>query len=165
MDIIAAKEYLPVDLLGIGSTPLALLCSAAVIIAIGFVASGLMAFHFKAGIAKASIILVAALISSGIAGWFAVDVYQRKAADNLASNVTYKYPELKLQSPENVIKDYVLLQNSDENKPLEVKVSQGEETLSYRIDFSKGQAEPVLTPIDGSDAPNPIMFLRPAETK
>jgi hypothetical protein len=165
METIAANEYLPVDLLGIGSVPLALFCAAAVLVVIGFVISGLMAFHYKTGFAKASVVLFAAFIASGIAGWFAIDGYQREAADNLASNISYKYPELKLQSPENVIKDYVRLQNSDENKPLEVKVSQGGETLTYRIDTSKGQPEPILTPVDGSEAPNPIMFLRPAEAK
>lgn len=165
MDNLTARDYLPVDLLGIGSTPLILLCVAAAVVVIGFVASGLMAFHFKTAPIKAIIVLLATIVASSVMGWFAFDAYQKTAAVNLAENVSYKYPELKLMSPEKVIGEYITLKDSESNAPLEVTVFQGQEQFTYRIDSSNGLREPVLTPADGSDAPNPIQFIRSGEAR
>jgi len=165
MHTTVAQGYLPVDLLGIGSTPLMLFCVAIAIVVIGVVTSGLMSFVFKVGVLKVLAVLVLALVASSAAAWFAYDGYHKTAASNLASNIAYKYPKLKLESPESVIDGYLKLSSTKANQPLEAVFLNGAQKLTYRLDASKGAAEPVLSPADKSSAPNPIEFARAGETK
>lgn len=163
MNTTVAKDYLPVDLLGIGGTPLFLLIAAIALVVVGFVAAGLM-LRFKAGVIKSLGVLFVLLGAVGYSSSVAYNDYHQTATDNLAQNITSKYPKLQLREPEKVIDQYLALKQ-DDNRPLEVTVTNGDKTLTYRLDESKGMPEPVLSPAGKGGAPNPIEFTRPGEAK
>lgn len=163
MDTIVAKDYLPVDLLGIGGTPLLLVYVAIAAVIVGFVATGLM-LRFQVGVIKSLTVLAVLLGVAASSCWVSYGNYHQTATDNLTSNLTSKYPALKLQDPETVIDRYLALK-PEGNQPLEVRVTNGDETLTYRLDESKGLPEPLLSPVENSGAPNPIEFARAGEAK
>jgi hypothetical protein len=163
MNTTVATDYLPVDLLGIGGAPLFLIYVAIAAVIVGFVASGLM-LRFKVGVIKSIAVLVFLLGAAASSAWIAYGDYHQIATDNLAANLTNKYPALTLQEPEKVIDRYLALK-SENNQPLEVTVAHEGKALVYRLDESKGLPEPVLAPAGNNDAPNPIEFTRSGEAK
>ena len=163
MNTTVAKDYLPVDLLGIGGTPLLLVYVAIAAVIIGFVAAGLM-LRFKVGVTKSIAVLMLLLGAAVSSAWIAYGGYHQIATDNLAANLTNKYPALTPQEPEKVIDRYLALK-SESNQPLEVTVVHEGKPLTYRLDESKGLSEPVLSPAENSAAPNPIEFTRSGEAK
>lgn len=163
MNTIVATDYLPVDLLGIGGTPLFLLIAAVAAVVVGFVAAGLM-LRFRAGIIKSVAVLILLLGAATASAWVAYGDYHQTATNHLAQNVATKYPSLKLKEPEKVIDRYLALKQ-DGNQPLEVTVLNGSKELRYRLDESKGLPDPVLSPANNSDAPNPIQFIKAGEAK
>jgi hypothetical protein len=163
MNTTVAKDYLPVDLLGIGGMPLLLICVAIAAVIIGFTTTGLM-LRFKVGVIKSVAVLVLLLGAAASSAWVSFDTYHQTATSNLAANLTSKYPALKLQDPEKIIDRYLALK-PEGNEPLEVTVLHEGKTLTYRLDDSKGLPEPVLSPVENSEAPNPIEFARSGEAK
>lgn len=160
MDNIAVTGYLPIDLIGIGGAPLMLLCLAGGLVLLGFVAGGIMLFHFRTSVLKGVAILLLALTGAGTSAWLGFDAYHDAAVRNFNANFSNKYPPLRIDNPEGALNSYLLLSGSGNNDPMEVTVRNGDNAFVYRLDLSKGAAEPVLSPAE-NNAPNPIEFIRP----
>ena len=155
MDKLSSVEYLPIDVVGIGSTPLTLFILSAALIIVGFIATSLLIFQFKVALFRSLAVLLVAFAGAGITGGIAYSSYQGEASSNLSFNLTAKYPRLSLQAPEEALRGYLTT-----SSPVEVTVTADDKSYRYGIDLTPDTYEPSLIPILNNDAPNPIEFMQ-----
>lgn len=154
MTIVSAAGYLPIDVVGIGSTPLLLFIVSAGLIVLGSIAAALMLFQFRIALIKSLAVLLVALIGAGVSGYVAYNGYQDAASANLASNIKAKYPSLSLQTPNAALRGYLTSGSS-----AEVTVKAGDTSYKYGMEVSSSN-EPSLIPVGTNGAPNPIQFIK-----